>query len=87
MFENLIEEFLSIGDYQCLIYDQRGNGLSGEGDILFNITTKLFAADLHSLLKAIGWDTDINIMGVSMGGMVALEFACNYPQMVSTLTL
>ncbi|KAJ1929299.1 hypothetical protein EC988_010115, partial [Linderina pennispora] len=87
MWENVVAEFLDLGDYQCLVYDHRGSGFSDEGETTFNITTTLLATDLKKLLETLGWEKGVNIVGVSMGGMVALEFASNYPQMVNTLTL
>ena len=47
---------------------------------------QMMAADVRGLLDAIGIDR-ANIFGVSMGGMIAQEFALNYPDKVISLVL
>ncbi|KAI8325723.1 alpha/beta-hydrolase, partial [Martensiomyces pterosporus] len=86
MWEPNIAEFLKLQTYQVLVFDYPGTGFSDAGSGPSAYTTTAFAACLRSLLKALGWPK-ANVVGVSMGGMVALEFACNYPEMVNTLTL
>ncbi|KAI9472584.1 hypothetical protein LPJ78_004574 [Coemansia sp. RSA 989] len=84
MWEPNVGEFLK-RNYQCLVYDHRGTGFS-EGTSAFSFTTSALAMDLKHLLEALGW-AKANIVGASMGGMIALEFASSFPQMVKTLTL
>ncbi|KAJ2782213.1 hypothetical protein H4R18_002422 [Coemansia javaensis] len=86
MWELNVADFMALGRYQCLAYDHRGTGLSTHGVPLSSVTTTLLAADLRALMDALGWER-AHIVGVSMGGMVALEFASQHPQMVQTLTL
>ena len=44
------------------------------------------AADVASLLELVGWDT-CRLLGLSFGGMVALEFAVTSPERVERLSL
>ncbi|KAI9506448.1 Alpha/Beta hydrolase protein [Coemansia spiralis] len=86
MWEPNVAEFLKMGGYQCLVYDHRGTGYSDSGEGFLSYTTFTMATDLKNLLMALGW-TKVNIIGVSMGGMIALEFACNHTELIKTLTL
>ncbi|KAJ2790341.1 hypothetical protein GGI18_001862 [Coemansia linderi] len=86
MWEPNVSEFLKRKSYQCLVYDNRGTGFSGTGSGLTSFTSSVMATDLKRLMTAIGWKK-ANIIGASMGGMVALEFASTYTTMVKTLTL
>ncbi len=45
-----------------------------------------FAADADALLDAVGWD-DCLVIGMSFGGMVALEFAIRHRERVRRLVL
>eukprot|EP00127_Corallochytrium_limacisporum_P001822 Clim_evm7s85 gene=Clim_evmTU7s85 len=64
--------FMNKGDYDILAYDNRGCGESSVPSI-FN-TTKQMADDLSKLMEHLGWD-QAHIVGISMGGMIAQEFA------------
>ncbi|KAJ2157008.1 hypothetical protein GGF46_004805 [Coemansia sp. RSA 552] len=87
MWEPNVGEFLKRkGQYQCLVYDHRGTGYSDHNVSPRTFTTTAMASDLKKLLVALGW-SKVNIIGASMGGMVALEFASASPEMVKTLTL
>ncbi|KAJ2488428.1 hypothetical protein IWW37_004814 [Coemansia sp. RSA 2050] len=86
MWEPNVSEFLKLKRYQCLVYDNRGTGFSGTGNGLMSFTSSVMATDLKRLMTAIGWKK-ANVVGASMGGMVALEFASLYTTMVKTLTL
>ena len=67
-----------------LTYDCRGHG--GSSKTPGPYTTRLFADDLHDLLKAAGWERAF-VAGASMGGSVTLQFAASYPDMVEGLGL
>ncbi|KAJ2400865.1 hypothetical protein GGI23_001762 [Coemansia sp. RSA 2559] len=87
MWEPNVNEFLRLSKYQCLVYDHCGTGFSDTSNHgILGATSSHLAMDLKHLMKALGWEK-ANIVGASMGGMVALEFACLYSEMVSTLTL
>ncbi|KAJ2715247.1 hypothetical protein H4R19_001305 [Coemansia spiralis] len=86
MWERNVGELLAREKYQCLVYDHRGTGHSDRLVDTMAQTTSVLATDLKKLMQALGW-ARASIVGASMGGMVALEFASQYPQMVETLTL
>ncbi|KAJ2807248.1 hypothetical protein H4R20_001361 [Coemansia guatemalensis] len=86
MWEPNISELLKRERYQCLVYDHRGTGFSDHNISPLSATSTSLASDLQRLLRALGWDK-VNVIGASMGGMIAMEFASRFPQMVNTLTL
>jgi 3-oxoadipate enol-lactonase len=69
---------------RVIIFDNRGTGRSDKPETPY--TMKMLAADANGLLDATGIDR-ANIFGVSMGGMIAQEFALNYPHKVINLVL
>lgn len=71
-------------DYQVLRIDLRGHGQTELGNDEISIDT--YADDLHSLLCELGIGK-ITLVGFSLGGAVALDFAVRYPKMVSSLVL
>jgi len=70
--------------FRTIVYDNRGTGRSDQPDEEYSIDG--LAADATALLDALGIER-AHILGVSMGGMVAQEFALHYPARVQTLTL
>jgi 3-oxoadipate enol-lactonase len=71
-------------DYRVISFDNRGTGRSDKPEVPY--TMKMMAADAKGLLDAIGVDR-AHVFGVSMGGMIAQEFALNYPDKVMSLIL
>jgi pimeloyl-ACP methyl ester carboxylesterase len=67
-----------------VIFDNRGTGRSDQPDEEYSIEG--MAADAAALLDAIGIER-AHLFGVSMGGMIAQEFALHYPARVQTLAL
>ncbi len=70
--------------FEVLAYDQRGLGRSSVPPWPYAMAD--FAADAAALLDAVGWD-DCLVIGVSFGGMVALELAIRHPERVRRLVL
>jgi 3-oxoadipate enol-lactonase len=70
--------------FHTIVYDNRGTGRSGKPDEEYSIDG--LAADAAALLDALSLER-AHIFGVSMGGMIAQEFALHYPARVQTLTL
>ena len=64
------------GKVDMVTYDCRGHGQSGQPAGPY--TTSQFADDLADLLDHLGWDT-ASVVGCSMGGCVAQDFASSYP--------
>lgn len=71
-------------DYQILRIDLRGHGESPLGGD--EITVDVYSDDLKSLLDELDI-AKVNLIGFSLGGSVALDFAIKYPDMVSSLVL
>lgn len=71
-------------DYQVLRYDLRGHGDCELGDDEINIDT--YVGDLYNLLGELNID-DVVLIGFSLGGVIALDFAVKYPEIVSSLVL
>ena len=70
--------------FRVLRFDNRGIGKSTRPAGPY--TSKLLAADAKALVDHLGL-TDIHLMGVSMGGMIAQEYALAYPGDLKSLTL
>ncbi|KAK5937830.1 hypothetical protein PMZ80_009959 [Knufia obscura] len=101
------------GQCTCLVYDNRGVGLSGKPGCRYS--TREMAVDAVEVMGHLGWldaaeaeavvrnlytkqradlgqvagraKRDINVAGVSMGGMIAQELALLIPQRIQSLFL
>jgi 3-oxoadipate enol-lactonase len=71
-------------DFRTIVFDNRGVGQSDKPDTPYSMA--LFADDTVGILDSLGID-QAHVFGISMGGMIAQEFALRYPQRVKTLTL
>jgi 3-oxoadipate enol-lactonase len=70
--------------FDVLAYDQRGLGRTSKPDKPYPMAD--FADDAAALLDAVGWER-VPVVGVSFGGMVALELALRHPHRVARLVL
>jgi 3-oxoadipate enol-lactonase len=70
--------------FRTIAFDNRGIGQSDVPPGPYSMT--LMAADAAAVLDAAGVDS-AHVFGVSMGGMIAQEFALQYPQRVCSLIL
>ena len=70
--------------YQVIMFDLRGHGKSDKPTGPYTIP--MFAQDAADLLKALGV-ASAHIVGISLGGGVAFQFALDHPAMVKTLTI
>jgi len=70
--------------YRVLTYDIRGFGETELGEA--EVDVSLLAADLRELLRAVGSDRAF-VLGHSMGGRIALQFAIEQPEAVRALVL
>jgi len=67
--------------YRVIRYDIRGIGESAQPDAPFS-----HSEDLYALLRVLGVQK-ANLVGLSFGGAIALDFAIEHPQMVDRLVL
>ena len=70
--------------HQVLRIDLRGHGKSELGNE--EITIDTYTEDLNSLLEKLNI-SKVNLIGFSLGGAVALDFAIKYPKKVDSLVL
>ena len=69
---------------QVLAFDQRGLGQTEKPATDYTMLD--YANDAIQLMDELGWDT-ANVIGVSFGGMVALNLAVQHPDRISKLVL
>ncbi len=77
-----MDDFLAAG-YQVLRFDNRGIGASSKPAGPYS--SRMLADDAKALVDTLGV-TDFHLMGVSMGGMIAQEYALGYPQDLRSVT-
>ena len=70
--------------FQCLVYDQRGHGRSFHPENGY--APEDYAQDLKLILDELRWEK-VNLVGHSMGGRNALEFAHRFPFSVEKLVI
>lgn len=70
--------------YQVITFDNRGVGRTTPQNI--KISIQQITDDTIALIKHLGYSS-VNILGHSMGGMIALDIAIRYPQCVYKLIL
>jgi len=71
-------------EFHILTYDQRGHGRSFHPESGY--APRDYAQDLKSILDELGW-REIALVGHSMGGRNALEFALHFSQRVKALVV
>lgn len=70
--------------YHIIRYDLRGHGKSPLGNDKITINT--YVNDLNNLINKLNI-TQTALIGFSLGGAVALEYTCKYPEKVTSLIL
>ena len=70
-----VGDFLAAG-YRVLRFDNRGIGATSKPTGPYS--SRMLADDAKALVDSLGI-TDFHLMGVSMGGMIAQEYALTYP--------
>ena len=71
-------------DYRCIVPDLRGHG---ESEASERADMARYAEDIAGLLETIGETRPATMVGLSMGGYVAFEFARRYPERLRALAL
>ncbi len=82
LWSSLIPEFSK--HYRTIALDVRGHGYSSKPDMPYSI--KLFSEDLFQFLKKLDI-SQAHLLGLSMGGAIAQQFALDHAGKVSSLTL
>ena len=67
--------------FRVIRYDARGFGRSGPADTVYQAHT-----DLYALLQQLAVGR-VSLVGLSLGGRIAIDFALNHPDMVDKLVL
>ncbi|MCB1489195.1 MAG: alpha/beta fold hydrolase [Bauldia sp.] len=80
---NLLESPLADA-FDVVAYDQRGLGRTSKPDRPCSMAD--YADDAAALMDAVGWECS-HVVGVSFGGMVALELVLRHPDRVARLAL
>jgi pimeloyl-ACP methyl ester carboxylesterase len=70
--------------YRVVAIDLRGHGRSDKPREAYSIEG--FAADLLALLEHLGLDK-VHLVGISMGGMIGLQFAVDHPERLHSLCI
>lgn len=70
--------------FRVLVFDNRGTGRSDKPDHPYSMA--MFAADAAALFEAVGVQR-AHVLGASMGGMIAQQFALDHPRRVDRLVL
>jgi 3-oxoadipate enol-lactonase len=70
--------------YWTIAFDVRGHGQSGKPDTPYSI--QLFSEDLFELFKKLDIP-QAHLLGFSMGGAIAQQFALDYPEKIRSLIL
>ena len=84
---SIIDHFARLKtQYTCLVFDNRGFGLSTAGSFEAYSTHDM-ANDTKAILEEIGWYDQVNVIGYSMGGMIAQQLSLLFPSTVCSLTL
>jgi pimeloyl-ACP methyl ester carboxylesterase len=73
-----------VSRFELLAYDYRGLGRSGE--VVHGYTMADCATDAAAVMDAAGWQRSA-VVGISFGGMVALELAVTHPDRFERLAL
>lgn len=81
-WQSIIDEFAS--HCQVITVDNRGVGRTSP--LVTETSIHVMATDCFELIRHLGLQS-VNVLGHSMGGFVAQEFAINYPECVDKLIL
>ncbi|KAG0066596.1 hypothetical protein BGZ89_007112 [Linnemannia elongata] len=84
-WDPVVEHFSKRPEYTIVAFDNRGAGYSDAPYGLYS--TSQMAQDALELLDALGWHSDVNVAGISMGGMISLELILAAPKRFSSLVL
>lgn len=70
--------------YRVVVFDARGHGQSSRPPGPYSI--KLFAADTAKLITELNL-APVHVVGLSLGGMIALQLAVDYPHLLKNMVI
>ncbi len=77
---------LTSAGFRTMRYDHYGRGLSDRPtDVDYDLD--LYDDQLRELIAAAGWTEPVHVIGLSMGGAIAIEYAARRPDRVASLGL
>jgi len=80
--QSFLDKFVDSG-YQVIRFDYRSTGLSDWEEQKYSLAD--LATDSKIVLDSLNLER-VNLLGISLGGMVAQEFAINFPNRTNSLT-
>lgn len=81
-----VQRALPAERYRSIAVNNRGAGASDAPPLESDFTIGKFAADLHELVQQLGLQS-FTLVGHSMGGVTAMQFAVEYPGLARALVL
>ncbi|TPX32583.1 hypothetical protein SmJEL517_g04300 [Synchytrium microbalum] len=82
---NQVEHFANSTEYQICVFDNIGVGSSDAPKGRYSIAE--MAKDAHELLVYLHWTSQVHVVSISMGGMIALELMLLAPSMFESCML
>jgi len=82
----MTQEMLSAERYSSIAINNRGAGGSDAPPDETDFSIPIFAADAFELVSQLGW-RDFTLVGHSMGGPTATQFALDHPELLKSLIL
>jgi len=82
--ESFVEQLAK--KFDVITYDNRGTGLSFLPEVETDYTTQTMAGDLDEVVNALGLRR-FHLLGYSMGGCIAIEYALRFSDKVQSLFL
>lgn len=74
---------LTEAGYRVITWDQRGHGLSGLGE-KDNYQIDQLGRDLHRVISEVAAESDLILVGHSMGGMTVMALSEQFPELISS---
>ncbi|KAI8145129.1 Alpha/Beta hydrolase protein [Fennellomyces sp. T-0311] len=80
-----LARYMADAGHHVLVFDLWGRGYSDAPAAPYD--EGLYTTQLALLLQKIGWHSDVDVVGVSLGGAIATSFTAFYPEIVDKLVL